>query len=148
MVEASIRAYRPAARAKNIEIQECLGAPHAVIDRDRIRQVVDHLVDNAVKFTPRDGSVRVELDETDETAVIHICDTGCGVTSECQDRIFHKFFQSENPLTRSAGGMGIGLYLARCLVELHGGSIRLVPQTRVGSEFIVELPKKPGTPCI
>jgi PAS domain S-box-containing protein len=144
IIESCVRVYRPAAKAKGITIQESLGDAQAVIDRERLRQVICHLVDNAIKFTPRDGTVGVRLEDNEHAAVIRVRDTGCGVSIESQGRIFTKFYQSESPLTRSAGGMGIGLYLAKCLVELQGGSIRLEHNTGIGSEFVIEFPKSPA----
>ena len=105
----------------------------------RIGQVLTQLLDNAVKYTPEDGAIRVDLREHGGSAVLRIADTGPGVAPELLARIFEPFVQGERGLARSAGGLGIGLTLVRRLVELHGGTIR-AETSADGTTFEVRLP--------
>jgi PAS domain S-box-containing protein len=140
MLESCLRTYAPLAEAKNLSITTELNAVTATVDRDRISQVFAHLLDNAIKFTRPGGSISVKLSENDGRARAVFSDTGCGIPQESQARLFDKFYQDEHPLTRTTGGAGIGLYIARGIVDLHGGSIRLDSRRDIGTEFTVELP--------
>lgn len=141
MVETCIASFQPAALKKGVLFAVDLEACTAVIDRDRIYQAVNVLLDNALKFTPRAGKVYVTLAQRTGTLRLSVRDTGCGISPEARRGLFTKFYQSENPLTRKTGGSGIGLYIARAIVQLHGGSIIVGESTDVGAEFLIVLPQ-------
>ena len=110
-------------------------------DPTRIDQVVQNLVTNAIKYTPRDGSIAVTARREGERAVVRVKDDGIGIEAPAIDRIFDLFAQVDTSIERSRGGLGIGLTLTRRLVESHGGTVRAESAGRHrGSEFIVELP--------
>lgn len=116
-------------------------------DADQIEKVVANLVGNALKFTPRGGSVelvaRAEL--ADEGAVvIEVVDTGPGIPPDAQGRVFERFYQVDDSSSRSHEGTGIGLALVRELVELHGGTVTLQSTVGAGSRFTVRLPLAPA----
>jgi two-component system, sensor histidine kinase len=113
-------------------------------DPVRLEQVVCNLIHNAVKYTPRGGSVSVSVEEEDGQAVIRVSDTGLGITADMLGKIFEPFTQVESSRKRSEGGLGLGLPLVRSLVELHGGTVEASSAGRGrGSEFVVRLPLHP-----
>jgi signal transduction histidine kinase/CheY-like chemotaxis protein len=113
-------------------------------DPVRLEQVVCNLLHNAVKYTPRGGSIEVELGPEDGQAVVRVRDTGLGISAEMLTRIFEPFTQVESARKRSEGGLGLGLPLVRSLVELHGGTVEARSAGRgQGSEFVVRMPRLP-----
>jgi len=125
------------------------GEPVAVdADPARLEQVITNLVDNALKYTPAGGEVRVTTARAGETAVLAVRDTGEGIPGDLLDRIFDLFVQEPQALDRSRGGLGLGLTLVKRLVEMHGGSVSAASAGRGrGSEFVVRLPVAPdGAP--
>ena len=114
-------------------------------DPTRITQVVLNLLNNAVKFTPRGGRIWLSAARVGNEAVIHVRDTGIGIPAAHLSRIFEMFSQVSPPIERVQAGLGIGLALARGLVELHGGVIQVNSAgSGKGSEFIVRLPLSPA----
>jgi PAS domain S-box-containing protein len=112
-------------------------------DRNRLVQVIGNLLQNAAKFTGRDGETRITIsaDATERRAVIQVADTGVGMTPELVARLFQPFSQADSTLDRSKGGLGLGLALAKGLVELHGGDITARSAgLGQGAEFVVRLP--------
>jgi CheY-like chemotaxis protein len=109
-------------------------------DANRLRQIVWHLLANAIKFTPRGGTIEVDV-EANDVACIHVRDNGPGINPEFLPRIFDRFTQADSSPTRSAGGLGVGLSLVRELVERHGGTIKASNRAdRQGAELSVGLP--------
>jgi two-component system, sensor histidine kinase len=115
-------------------------------DATRLEQCVGNLVSNAVKFTPPGGSIVVTARAESGQAVVTVRDTGAGIPSDMLEKVFDLFAQADTSLVRAQGGLGIGLTLARRLVELHGGTIRAhSPGSGGGSEFTIRLPLSQGT---
>jgi len=113
------------------------------VDRNRMAQVVGNLLQNAAKFTPRGGTVRVRLAPSPDgrQASLRITDTGLGMTPQMLSRLFQPFAQADTTLDRSKGGLGLGLALVKGLIDLHGGSIAASSQgLGLGTEFLVNLP--------
>src|SRR5262249_5992414 len=116
-------------------------------DPVRFEQAVCNLIANALKFTPEGGTIEVEATSEGDTAVISVTDNGVGIQPEMLDSIFDLFTQDEVTLARTKGGLGIGLTLAKRLVELHGGSIRAFSQgLGHGSRFELRLPLDRSAP--
>jgi len=113
-------------------------------DRDQITIVLHHLVKNALKFTGLGGSVRLRTDWISDSCQISVIDNGVGISSADQERIFNRFFQAEDHLTRRHGGLGLGLPIARELVELQGGRLWVESELGKGSKFILQLPRAEG----
>ena len=114
-------------------------------DPVRIEQVICNLVQNAIKYTPRGGRIRLIVERQGDEAVIRVGDTGVGITAEMLPRIFEPFTQVESSRTRSEGGLGLGLPLVRSLVELHGGTVEAFSDgPGKGSELTVRLPLRAG----
>jgi len=126
ITRAAIETAGPAAQAKSIQLQfQSEGQPLFVLgDPDRLQQVVWNLVSNAVKFTPREGRVDVELLREGTSTQLRVTDTGQGISPDFLPHIFEPFRQADSSPARSAQGLGLGLAIARHLVESHGGVIR------------------------
>ena len=142
-IEAAIETVQPAAQAKGIRIEKALDATAAPIlgDASRLQQVVWTLLSNAIKFTPRDGMVRVLLGRVDSHVEISVADTGLGIDPEFLPHVFERFRQADASTTRSFGGLGLGLAIVRQLVELHGGRVAVASEgLGHGAIFTVRLP--------
>ena len=105
-----------------------------------LHQVWLNLLSNAIKFTPSGGSIHVLLSKHDSNIQVSIRDTGVGISENAQKHVFDKFYQGDE--ARSTSGNGLGLALAKRIVDLCGGSITVSSSDGLGSEFIVELPAK------
>jgi PAS domain S-box-containing protein len=122
------------------------GAP-VYVDGDaaRLEQVLNNLLDNALKYTPGSGRVTVTTERVGETAVLRVRDTGQGIRTDLLARVFDLFVQEPQSLDRSRGGLGLGLALVKRLVELHGGSVAVWSAgPGQGSEFTVRMPAVPA----
>jgi PAS domain S-box-containing protein len=143
LLEAAVNVVRPTADAKGIQIEVKLAAePIAVSgDADRLQQVFWNLLSNAVKFTPSGGRVSVELSHTRSEAVIQVSDTGQGISASFLPFVFDRFRQADSTSTRQHGGLGLGLAIARHLIEIHGGEVKAVSEGEgKGATFTVKLP--------
>lgn len=143
VIETSIDTLRSAAQAKGVALEVSFANDPAsiVADEDRLQQVLWNLLSNAVKFTPRGGSVRIEVARCEDEVVIVVHDTGEGIASEFLPFVFERFRQADGSTTRQHGGLGLGLAIVRHLVELHGGTVcaHSCGKGR-GSRFVVTLP--------
>ncbi len=106
-------------------------------DRDRMLQVFTNLLANAVKYTPKGGMVQLALETNDGLIRVSVSDTGTGIPAEQHERVFRRFTQ----VGPGKGGVGLGLYIARRIVEAHGGKIGLVSRPGEGSTFFFTLPR-------
>jgi CheY-like chemotaxis protein/nitrogen-specific signal transduction histidine kinase len=139
----AIRAVSSAAQAKGVEIRQSLpDAPVVVIgDPTRLRQIVWHLLANAMKFTPAGGVIDIEVEATDGEARLTVSDSGRGIDPQFLPHIFERFAQADQSATRTTGGLGVGLALVRQLVELHGGEIEARNRSDGGGAILaVRLP--------
>jgi signal transduction histidine kinase len=115
--------------------------PHLIADRRMVKQMLLNLLSNAVTYTPDGGSVTVSAATTpDRQVAITVRDTGIGIAGDDLDRIMEPFQIVENPQSRSYQGIGLGLPLARSLVELHGGSLTLHSEIGVGTTATLTFP--------
>ncbi|PSR17740.1 hybrid sensor histidine kinase/response regulator [filamentous cyanobacterium CCP3] len=143
VIEATIDTVQPAADAKSIRLQSVLdpAAGSVLGDSERLQQIVWNLLSNAIKFTPKRGRVQVCLQRVNSHVEIVVADTGQGVSAEFLPFIFERFRQADNSITRSFGGLGLGLAIVHQLVELHGGTVHAEsPGEGQGATFIVKLP--------
>jgi PAS domain S-box-containing protein len=143
LVEEAVEAVRPQALAKRIRLDTAHDPAIALVtaDADRLRQAMLKLLSNAIKFTPEDGIVSVRTRRTADTIGIDVQDTGVGMEPAQLPAVFGAFQQADSSSTRRASGLGLGLSLARQLVELHGG--RIVARSEGmgrGATFSIELP--------
>lgn len=113
--------------------------PEVTASPVQLRQVVDNLISNAVKYTPRGGEIRVMLREEDDQVILHVADNGPGIPSEDQSRIFEKFYRASN-VTEDVQGTGLGLAIVKTVVDHHRGRIWVDSKPGKGSIFTVVLP--------
>jgi len=149
-IGAAIEISRPLIeeREHHLAVVEAPGAIYVNGDLDRLAQVVSNLLNNAAKFTPRGGEIRLSTQPEGKDAVVKVRDNGTGIPAELLPRVFDLFVQADASHGRGYGGMGIGLALARRLVELHGGSIEAKSEGEgKGAEFIVRLPRCDEAPA-
>jgi CheY-like chemotaxis protein len=145
VVEAAIEAVRPAADGKGVRLQPVLDS-HATIvgDADRLQQIIWNLLSNAIKFTGKGGRVQVRLHRAQSFVEVAVADDGQGITRDFLPHVFDRFRQGDATFTRRAGGLGLGLAIARSLVELHGGNIAAASDGEGrGATFTVRLPTAP-----
>jgi signal transduction histidine kinase len=117
---------------------EASGTPTAVVDRVVLRQALINLVDNAIKFTPASGQVRIRIDQTAEDAVVEVIDSGPGISHEAQERIFDRFYRANDA---NGSGTGLGLSLAKGAVEALGGQLTLATTGTTGTAFRISIPR-------
>jgi signal transduction histidine kinase len=124
----------------HLELVSESGVSAVAADADKVRQVLANLVDNAVKYSPDGGEVRVEVSAQDEQVRFAVHDEGLGIPSAEHRRIFDKFYRLDPDMTRGIGGTGLGLYICRELVRLMDGRIWVTSEPGRGSTFAFELP--------
>lgn len=143
IVENAINVVRPTADAKGIRIETELDHAPTVVsgDSNRLQQVIWNLLSNAVKFTTSGGRVSLKMYQTESAVEIRVSDTGQGISREFLPYVFDRFRQADSSTTRQHGGLGLGLAIARHLIEIHGGSIRAESDGKAqGSSFTIKLP--------
>jgi len=143
LTEETIRLLRPAAEKRGQKVEEEI-APGAEMMGDRIKlnQILYNLMDNAIKYTPDGGKIRVTLEEDGENLVWRVKDNGVGIPEETQSHIFERFYRVDKARSRETGGTGLGLSIVRQLVTLQGGTISVTSQPGKGSEFTVIFPRE------
>jgi signal transduction histidine kinase/CheY-like chemotaxis protein len=154
VVKNAINVVRPTADAKGIRIDARVDATTAMVsgDANRLQQVIWNLLSNAVKFTNSGGRVTVKLSQVGSTVEIKVSDTGQGISREFMPYVFDRFRQADSTTTRHHGGLGLGLAIARHLIEIHGGTIKAESDGEGrGATFTIKLPvieatAKPGAP--
>lgn len=138
--QQTVRIMRPFAEKKDIIIEEVL-PKHADIyaDEQKIRQLILILVDNAVKYTPEHGRISVQIAADKGWFHLSVADTGIGILPEHQERIFDRFYRVDKARSRRMGGNGLGLAIAREIVQAHDGTISLSSEIGKGTTFLVRL---------
>ncbi len=142
VVETALEGIRPVAAVKGLRLESALEADALVLgDAARLQQVVWNLLSNAVKFTPAGGEVKVLLATVEGRVELSVQDSGIGIPPDYLAFVFDRFSQADSSIRRQAGGMGLGLAIARELVQLHGGGIAARSAgPGQGAEFVVTLP--------
>ena len=142
LLQASVEAVRPRADAKGIDLSLDAEPSLSMADLDatRISQVIGNLLENAITHTPEDGRVEVSARTHDGAVEIAVADTGLGMAPEDLPRLFDRFYRADPSRDRSTGGAGLGLTIARRLVEAHGGTIEAESELGQGSRFTIRLP--------
>jgi two-component system sensor histidine kinase BaeS len=139
IADEAIDLYAPVAQRAGVELALVDRTSDALVSGDRVRlgQVVGNLIENAIRHCPRGATVTVRVEETPAKVRIVVTDQGRGVPSELRDRVFERFVQGSG----TSGSLGLGLFVARQLVELHGGRIYLDDVVPHGAAFTIELPR-------
>ena len=144
LVDEVVRAARVVATTRNVSIvAECIHPAPFTGDEDLVRRLIVNVLDNAVRYSPPDGAVRVALDRAGDDYAVSVSDQGPGIAVEVQPRIFERFYRVDAARTHGGGGdggAGLGLALARWIAQAHGGDIVLATSSRLGSTFVITLP--------
>ena len=136
-----VRAAQPAAEEAGVELRLSSRSSEPIVaDPTRLAQLLDNLISNAIKFTPRGGRVDVVVDAAADSTLIEVRDTGFGISAEEQAQLFERFFRTRSANDMAIAGTGLGLSIVKAIVDAHGGSISLESTERAGSTFRVELP--------
>ncbi len=146
IIEDAVATVRPSADAKGVTIDAALAPDAARIegDGDRLQQVIWNLLTNSVRFTPAGGGISVVLAKADQHVRIVVRDSGAGIEASFLPHVFERFRQGDSRPSREYGGLGLGLAIARDLVELHGGTIEAESEGRgLGATLTVTLPLTP-----
>ncbi|MGD9317511.1 MAG: ATP-binding protein [Anaerolineae bacterium] len=142
LVGEAMTDFQVLADQAGLELHGDISAQVAIVlgDAEHLRRVVDNLIGNALKFTPRGGQVAVRLSEHDAKVTFQVVDTGIGIAPEDQEKIFERFYQVDGTTRRTHGGCGLGLALVKEIVERHGGGVSVESKSGQGSTFTVWLP--------
>lgn len=143
VVRGAVDIAQHAAQAKSVELDLVVDGVIGTVYGDslRLQQVVSNLLTNAIKFTPRGGRVAVRLERDGDRAQLTVADTGMGIRPEVLPQLFNRFVQADSSVTRTHGGLGLGLSIVRHLVEAHGGGVQAEsPGEGKGATFRVTLP--------
>jgi len=142
VISGVVNALAPEAHRKNqtLTYEVVGGLPDLMGDRNRLTQVLTNLVGNAIRYTPNEGEIEVLAYPVEGAVRMDVRDTGIGIAPEDLGRIFERFYRSEHPMVREAGGSGLGLSIAKMFVEMHGGRLWVESEQGKGSTFTVILP--------
>ncbi len=142
IVEETADQFQPQAERGGIELSADVSeeAVTAAVDSILVGRVLENLTANALRHTPKGGQVTLRAHVSNARALLEVCDTGEGISSEDQPRIFERFFRADQARSRSSGGNGLGLAICKSLVEAHDGKISFESSPGSGTTFVVELP--------
>jgi signal transduction histidine kinase len=147
LVKDCVDATRPAAEKKGIELSHFLtDGPICTGDSDRLAQLLDNLVSNAIKFTPVGGRVEVRLSTDDDRLLLDVINTGSFIPSDERDRIFDRFYRAQSTAKQVVPGIGLGLAISKAIVDAHHGEIRVLSAEDAGTTFRVMLPANAELP--
>ena len=145
LVAAAVDDARPKALAAGIDVRATIDPlPPLEADRDRLNQLLEHLVSNALKFTPPGGEVEVTLARGAGTVVLTVRDTGIGIAQEEQEHLFELFYRTTEATAVAVAGAGLGLTVCKAIVESHGGEIAVSSRAGAGTTVCIRLPEHPA----
>jgi two-component system, OmpR family, phosphate regulon sensor histidine kinase PhoR len=149
VVEACVEAHRGRASGKNLALtfdpDDLDEGTLILADEEAVHQIADNLIDNAIKYTPQDGSVHVRCALHEDAVAVEVSDTGIGIPREDLPRIFERFYRVDKARSRELGGTGLGLAIVKHLVQSIGGRIEVNSRLGSGSKFTVLFPRPPSS---
>ncbi len=141
LVWEAVEAARPLAAEHGVELERKVDcAAELVGDRERLAQILDNLISNAIKFTPPGGQVEVRTFCKGDVAFVEVADTGIGISEDDQAQLFQRFFRAEGAVRRAIEGTGLGLAIVKAIVDAHGGDLSVESSAGSGTTFRIELP--------
>jgi signal transduction histidine kinase len=147
ILQGVVEGWRQIASVRNLQFTADIEEKDLSVlgDETALRRVVDILLDNAFKYTPSPGAVKLSLDQEAENAVITVQDSGVGIAGDEQPKIFERFYRVDKARSRALGGAGLGLAIARWIVLQHHGSLAVESRAGEGSTFHAVLPLAPAS---
>jgi len=141
LIGLQVKAAEEEAAAKSLHLDAQIEPGLAVRgDGGQLELMVRNLIDNAIRYTPEEGHVTVELMSDDTDSILEVTDDGIGIPLHAQARVFERFYRVDEDRARAGGGTGLGLSIVRNAAELHGGSVGVTSVLGEGSTFTVRLP--------
>ncbi len=140
MIADAIESVRPLAEERGVKILPELGSLEITGDSERLAQVIANLLANAIQYNPSGGEVRLKLESPPGLAMLTVADTGPGISNQDLPHVFERFYRGDKSRTASNGNAGLGLAIAKAIVEAHGGTMEVASQTGTGTTFTVRLP--------
>ncbi|WP_240473268.1 sensor histidine kinase [Oceanobacillus caeni] len=138
-----IPAYQMKARKKKISIAFSMDEKlNFKADKEKIKQIIINLLDNAIHYTQEQGKVFLTIDSTEEYVHIHVSDTGMGIDKAALPRIFERFYRVDKARSRNTGGTGLGLAIVKHIVDVHDGKIVIDSEINKGTDIHIYLPRK------
>ena len=137
-------AYKPKLDEKKMELKIITRGilPNIELDANKIRLALENIIDNAIKYSPAESIIAAEIEASNRNIEIRIKDSGIGIPVGEQNKIFSKFFRSKNAVRKETMGSGLGLYIVKNIVEMHGGTVRFFSEEDKGTVFYINLPIK------
>ena len=142
LIEGVVRRLEARRLDVNVTLDIPPNLPTAMADRDRIEEVLQNLLDNAVKYSPRHRELTIVCRATSEEVIVSVKDAGMGISLRDQEQIFDRFQRVGDPLSQATPGAGLGLYICRAIIEAHGGQIWVESTLHQGSTFSFSLPRE------
>jgi signal transduction histidine kinase len=141
LVQSVVQSMQPLATERGVQLSEQV-QPHVTVSGDQMRltQLLINLVDNALRHTPADGRVTIEVAQQAGRAQLRVVDTGAGISAEHLPHVFERFYRADPSRARVDGGSGLGLAIGQWIVQAHGGHIAVESEVGQGSTFTVDLP--------
>ena len=142
LVSGCVETAQPRAQEKNLQLSVTLekNLPDIAADRRRLTEVLQNLLDNAIQYTPSGGQITVSAEAANAEVIITVSDTGIGIPTADQPRIFERFYRVDVARSREVGGTGLGLSIAKHLMEVHGGRLWVESEVGQGSQFHFSVP--------
>lgn len=142
LIQDVLGSFREQADARRIALKYAPKSPSLIADVDlsRMRRVLINLVENALKFSEMDDKILVKVESLNGNAIIDVIDQGCGIPKEDCSRIFEKYYQVSHLSKKNTFGMGLGLYIAKQIVDAHGGTLTVESKLNAGSKFTITIP--------
>ncbi|MEK9130078.1 MAG: ATP-binding protein [Patescibacteria group bacterium] len=143
LIQDVVKSFSVQIKNKNIKCifnESNFSLPKIKVDLEKIRMVLENLIDNAIKYTTQNGEIVILLNENNNDIKVSIKDTGIGILEKDQERLFTKFFRSEEALKMETSGSGLGLFIAKSIIEAHNGKIWVESKEGIGSTFYFTLP--------
>ncbi|HXZ26122.1 MAG TPA: HAMP domain-containing sensor histidine kinase, partial [Nitrospiria bacterium] len=141
VIREAVDMYAEVAEEKHLAVRVTVPKDLSVTgDRNRLRQIFANLLDNAIKYTPREGSIDIDAIQHDRQIAVSVNDTGVGIPPDELPRIWDRLYRGDK--SRSQRGLGLGLSLVKAVVQAHGGEVHVTSKPDVGSHFLIRLPEK------